>query len=62
MEQRLPYSYQSVIFSPFIYIHYFKLYGQCVKKMEEILHAAKLFMQNAKLLQRPREVARKHNS
>lgn len=52
MEQRLPHSYQSVIFALFIYIHCFKLYGQRVKKMKAILHAAELFMQNAKLLQR----------
>lgn len=53
MEQRLPYSYQSVIFSPFIYIHCFKVYGQCVKKMKEILHAAPIsLMPNAKLFQR----------
>lgn len=53
MDQRLPYSYQSVIFSPFIDIHCFKLYGQCVKKMKAILHAAPiLLMQNGKLFQR----------
>lgn len=35
-----------------MYIHCFKLYGQSIKKMKAILHAAEMLMQKAKLLKK----------